>query len=116
MERTFGAELRRLRMQKQIGLRVFAQKLGVSATYISKIERDEFKPPAEDKVRAMALLLNQDPDEFLALAKRLPNEAKEILKARPVAMGILLRAANRLQDDQLKEFVKRLERRENESE
>ena len=28
--------------------------IGVSPTYLSKVERDEFPPPAEDKVKAIA--------------------------------------------------------------
>jgi transcriptional regulator with XRE-family HTH domain len=31
-----------------------AKKIGVSPTYLSKVERDEVPPPAEDKVRKIA--------------------------------------------------------------
>jgi transcriptional regulator with XRE-family HTH domain len=31
-----------------------AKKIGVSPTYLSKIERGDFDPPAEDKVRRIA--------------------------------------------------------------
>ena len=33
------------------GLREMAKMIGVSPTYLSKVERDEFPPPAEDKVQ-----------------------------------------------------------------
>ena len=48
---SFGATVRRLREEKKIGLRKFAQMVGMSPTYLSKVERDEFAPPAEDKVQ-----------------------------------------------------------------
>jgi hypothetical protein len=50
----FGAFIRREREAKEIGLREMAKKIGVSPTCLSKVERDEFPPPAEDKVREIA--------------------------------------------------------------
>ena len=50
----FGAFVRREREAKEIGLREMAKMIGVSPTYLSKVERDEFAPPAEDKVKAIA--------------------------------------------------------------
>jgi transcriptional regulator with XRE-family HTH domain len=44
----FGEFVRRERETKEIGLREMAKMIGVSPTYLSKIERDEFPPPAED--------------------------------------------------------------------
>jgi transcriptional regulator with XRE-family HTH domain len=48
----FGAFVRRERQAKEIGLREMAKMIGVSPTYLSKVERDEFPPPVEDKVKA----------------------------------------------------------------
>ena len=47
----FGEFIRREREAKEIGLREMAKMIGVSPTYLSKVERDEFPPPAEDKVK-----------------------------------------------------------------
>ena len=46
----FGAFIRRKREEKDLGLREMAKKIGISPTYLSKCERDEFPPPAEDKI------------------------------------------------------------------
>ena len=40
----FGATVRREREKLLIGLREMAKKIGVSPTYLSKVERDEFPP------------------------------------------------------------------------
>ena len=56
----FGEFVRRERKAKEIGLREMAKMIGVSPTYLSKIERDEFPPPAEDKDGAR---LDQPPPE-----------------------------------------------------
>jgi hypothetical protein len=44
-EENFGAAVRRLREEREIGLRQFAKMIGVSATYLSKIEREELPRP-----------------------------------------------------------------------
>ena len=67
---SFGALVRREREAKEIGLREMAKKIGVSPTYLSKIERGEFDPPAEDKVRKIAEIIGRDPDEVVGHIER----------------------------------------------
>ena len=62
--------IRREREGKEIGLREMAKMIGVSPTYLSKVERDEFSPPAEGRVRKIANVLDLDADELLARAGR----------------------------------------------
>jgi transcriptional regulator with XRE-family HTH domain len=92
----FGAFVRRRREEKEIGLREMAKMIGVSPTYLSKVERDGFTPPTEDKVRAIAQIIECDPDELLAMAGRVPSDLAEIIKRHPVEMSALLRTANGL--------------------
>jgi HTH-type transcriptional regulator, competence development regulator len=92
----FGAFIRREREAKEIGLREMAKKIGVSPTYLSKIERDEFPPPAEDKVRKIAAIIGKDADELLALAGRVASDLKDIIRERPREMADFLRAAKGL--------------------
>jgi HTH-type transcriptional regulator, competence development regulator len=95
-EEGFGARVRRLREAREIGLRPFARMIGVSATYLSKIERDELPPPAEARVKEIARLLDQDPDELLALAGRVASDVSDIIKAQPREMASFLRTARGL--------------------
>jgi len=92
----FGALVRREREAKEIGLREMAKNIGVSPTYLSKVERDEFPPPAEDKVRKIAGVLGQDADELLALAGRVASDLTDIIRKRPREMADFLRAAKGL--------------------
>jgi transcriptional regulator with XRE-family HTH domain len=92
----FGAFVRRERENKEIGLREMAKMIGVSPTYLSKVERDEFQPPAEDKVRAIAEILGCDVDDLLARAGRVSSEITDIIKRRPVELAALLRTTNGL--------------------
>ena len=96
---SFGALVRREREAKGLGLREMAKLIGVSPTYLSKVERDEFPPPAEDKVKAIAKLIGYDGDELLALAGRVASDLTEIIRQRPREMADLLRTAKGLSPD-----------------
>ena len=98
---SFGAMVRRGREAKGIGLREMAKKIGVSPTYQSKFERDEFPPPAEDKVRKIAEIIGHDADELLGLAGRVASDLTDIIRQRPREMADFLRAAKRLTADDL---------------
>src|ERR1700738_3432174 len=91
-----GAFVRREREAKEIGLREMAKMIGVSPTYLSKIERDEFPPPVEDKVRAIAKIINCDADELLARAGRVSSDLSDIIKRRPIELAALLRTTKGL--------------------
>src|ERR1700727_3861232 len=83
----FGAFIRRKREAKEIGLREMAKMIGVSPTYLSKVERDEFAPPAEDKVKSIAQGIGCDVDELLARAGRGASDLSDILKRPPVELA-----------------------------
>jgi cytoskeletal protein RodZ len=97
----FGAFIRREREGKEIGLREMAKRIGVSPTYLSKVERDEFPPPAEDRVKAIAQIIGRDPDELLALAGKVSSDITEIIRRRPVELGALLRTAKGLNGEEI---------------
>jgi ribosome-binding protein aMBF1 (putative translation factor) len=92
----FGEFVRREREAKEIGLREMAKMIGVSPTYLSKVERDEFSPPAEDKVKAIAKIINCDADELLARAGRVSSDLSDIIKRRPIELAALLRTTKGL--------------------
>ena len=92
----FGAFVRREREAKEIGLREMAKMIGVSPTYLSKIERDEFPPPAEDRVKAIAKIIDCDADDLLARAGRVSTDISDIIKRHPVELAALLRTTKGL--------------------
>jgi HTH-type transcriptional regulator, competence development regulator len=92
----FGAFIRRERIAREIGLREMAKMIGVSPTYLSKVERDEFTPPTEEKVRAIARIIECDPDHLLAMAGRVSSDVTDIIKRQPTELSALLRTASGL--------------------
>jgi transcriptional regulator with XRE-family HTH domain len=97
----FGAFMRARREEKEIGLREIAKMIGVSPTYISKVERDEFPPPAEDKVRLIAGVIGCDVDELLARAGKVASDLSDIIKRNPVEVAALLRTTKGLTAEEL---------------
>lgn len=95
---SFGERVRRLREARretapEFSLRRFAQQVGISATFLSKIETGEFSPPSAENIKKMAELLGADPDELLALAGKIDPDLNRIIMNRPRAMADFLRAA-----------------------
>ena len=97
----FGAFIRKQREAKEIGLREMAKMIEVSPTYLSRIERDEFPPPTEDRVRAIAKIIGCDVDELLARAGRVASDLSEIIKRRPVELAALLRTTKGLKAEDI---------------
>jgi len=95
-EKKFGETIRALRESRGISLRKFAKIIGISSTYLSKIERDEYLPPSEEKVIKIAEILNQDYDELLALAGKISSDLPKIILKYPKQMAALIRSTKSL--------------------
>jgi len=98
----FGEFVRRERVVKDIGLREMAKLIQVSPTYLSKVERNEFPPPAEDRVKAIAKILGSNVDELLALAGRVSSDLTDIIKGKPRVLADFLRVAKGLTAEDMK--------------
>ena len=109
----FGELVRAKRVLKEIGLREMAKMIGVSPTYLSKVERDEFPPPAEDKVRKIAAIIGCDSDELLAQAGRVSSDLSEIIKQRPREIAALLRTTKGLSADAVTKLARQAQRTKN---
>lgn len=110
MGEKFGEFVRREREAKEIGLREMAKMIGVSPTYLSKVERDEFPPPAEDKVKAIAQIIKCDVDELLARAGRVASDLSEIIKRHPRELAALLRTTKGLSAEDVANLARHAQR------
>ena len=106
----FGEFVRRERVAKEIGLREMAKMIGVSPTYLSKVERDEFPPPVEDKVKAIAKIINCNADELLARAGRVSSDLSDIIKRHPRDMAALLRTTKGLTAEAIAKLARQVQR------
>src|SRR5438105_5950793 len=90
---SFGERLRQLRLARGITLRQCAARIGVSPTYLSRVETGDLAPPTEGKIRAIAAVLAADEAELLAHAERVPSDALVAFQAHPKLMATFLRSA-----------------------
>jgi len=102
---SFGRLLREKRVEKGFSLRKFAEAVGVSPTYLSQVEQENVQPPTADRVKRMAELLEENPDEWIALAGRVPEDLPKIIQKQPTEMPELLREASGLTAEQLRKLT-----------
>ena len=108
MAKRFGERVRELRKAKNLGQRALAKMIGVSHTYVSKIENEKLDfgdYPSEDLIRKIAAALETDEHELLMLAKKIPEEIKKRVLEHPE----VFRKIAQLDDETLKKLLKDLE-------
>jgi len=88
---TFGQRLRELRKAKGVTQRSLANRIGVSFTYLSKLENDAMQPPSEATITAIAEALDADADELFGLAKKVPAEFLEHINPEVIKLIRALR-------------------------
>jgi transcriptional regulator with XRE-family HTH domain len=86
----FGEILRALRSELGMGIKRLAPELGVTYSYLSKLENNEVSP-SEDLVRRVARYFDYDSDQLLLSAGKVPDEILEILRSNPEASIEFLR-------------------------
>lgn len=77
---SFGVSVRQKRMADGIGLNEFADRLGVSPAYWSRVEREQENPPRDEYVEKAAAILGVRMDDLFVEAGRLPPDMREDLK------------------------------------
>jgi transcriptional regulator with XRE-family HTH domain len=109
----FGQRIRDLREAKrktnpEFSLRRFAQAVGISATFLSKVEVGEALPPKAEKIIKIAELLEIDADELLGLAGKVDPLLPQIIREQPRVADFLrtVREAN-LTSSQIDALTKR---------
>ena len=94
---TFGTYIRSLRLYRGFGLRELARQLGISAPYLSDLEKDKRGAPPVDLVRAIAKILDADSENIYDLAgisrNTIASDIEDLLIAKPEIVS-LLRSVN----------------------
>ena len=88
---TFGKRGRSLRNSKDLSLRDLADRIGIDFTYLSKIENEKVPPPSDEVIKGLAIELEADLEELLALAARVSQKEVREAVAQDPRIGILFR-------------------------
>ena len=118
---TFGSFIMRKREERDHTLRGFARMLGISPVYLSNLEKDRRRDPADEIVDKIAVLLLMSRDEktemldLLAKAKKKPavaSDLPEYINERDI-VRVALRTAKDADatDEEWQEFIERLQKR-----
>lgn len=89
MTETFGKKLRDFRVTSEVGLRELARLINKSPGYLSDVEHDHVPPPSEDVILKIAVVLNVDKKELLALAQKMDPEISSYVAQEPEAADFL---------------------------
>src|ERR1700704_2120431 len=84
----FGEQIRELRKTKGLSQRALGDLVGVSFTYISKVENEKLDfgdYPSEDLIRKLAKALETDEGELFLLAEKIPEDIRKRVMERPDA-------------------------------
>ena len=94
---SFGRWLRIKRMSKDVSLREFASRIGVSPTYLCHIETGKSKPPSERRLKAISENLHVDHSVVCLLAGKIPPDMLRIIRHSPERVVSAVRKVGRAQ-------------------
>lgn len=89
----FGNRVKKLRQQQGLTQQKLAERLGVSLSYISKVENERLNVgvyPSANFVHKLADALGADEDELLLLTDRVPAAIRKRIRERPDAFRHLV--------------------------
>jgi HTH-type transcriptional regulator, competence development regulator len=79
-------------------VRGVAERVGIEASYLSKVERDIGSPPSEETLVRLAAELELDADVVLALAGKVSADLRDAIRKRPQLFGELIRELKDMPD------------------
>ena len=106
---TFGSHIRELRIEKNIGQRELAKKIGIAPSYLNDIEKNKRSAPKPKIIKELSLILNIDLDFLNDLAgnskKTLPPDIIEYMEKNPKIISLIRSIKNnKLKDDELEKI------------
>jgi PTS system nitrogen regulatory IIA component len=86
---SFGATLRLLRTESGLSLRELSERVGVSNTYLSRVENGHDAPPTPDRLADIARALGLPPSSLIELAHRAGSYGARYFDRVPAARDLL---------------------------
>lgn len=89
------------------GLRRVAETVGISPTFLSRVETGSSSAlPSEEVIVKLAEVLGENPDALLALADKVSSRLKRIILKRPELFAQILEELDQLPDHALVRIVR----------
>jgi HTH-type transcriptional regulator, competence development regulator len=111
MDTSIGSYIREKRealkkKNKRYSLRQVAMRVGIEPSYLSKVERGLPAPLSEQKIRALAEDLGENPDLLLALSGKVSADVQEIIRKRPELFAEFIRQLKDMPDNAILRLVR----------
>lgn len=106
----FGVRVKELRLNKRMTQRELADRLGVSFTYVSKVENGKLHfgdYPSEKFIHKLAELLEADENELLLLADKVPPAIRQRIREKPDEFRILASVDDKTLDEVMQSIEQR---------
>lgn len=107
-ENSFGELIRRLREDKEITLRSMADKIGISAAYLSRIERDRENPPTEGIIKKLAVILEVEDHKLFAAANKMTKEDWKYFGKSKMPQFLRIARERNLSDEQIQKLINKM--------
>ena len=85
----FGAEFRRIRESKDIGLRKLSRETGMQIAYIARIEKGKVAP-SDKFICEVARVLNENPEVLASKAGMITSRLERAISKNPKAFSDLI--------------------------
>ncbi|TVP98539.1 MAG: XRE family transcriptional regulator [Planctomycetaceae bacterium] len=88
----FGKRVRELRVRRELTQQQLADRMGVSLSYINKVENEKLHfgdYPSEKFINRLATELDADEDELLLLTDRVPPSIRQRIQQQPAEFRLL---------------------------
>jgi L-glutamine-phosphate cytidylyltransferase len=93
IEYNFGSYIRKIRLERSIGQRELAKKIGLAASYLNDIEKNKRSAPKNDIVKKLSLILKVDLDLLNDLAgsskNTLPPDILDYIEKNPKIFSLI---------------------------
>jgi choline kinase/DNA-binding XRE family transcriptional regulator len=93
IEYNFGSYIRKIRLERSIGQRELAKKIGLAASYLNDIEKNKRSAPKNDIVKKLSLILKVDLDLLNDLAgsskNTLPPDILDYIEKNPETVSLI---------------------------
>ena len=109
----FGKRVRELREHRGWTQKELTDRLGVSVSYISKVENERLRfgdYPSEKFIHKLAAELDADEDELLLLADKVPDALRQRIRERPEVFNAVADLDNKSMDQLMQQIARKRKR------
>ncbi len=106
---SFGSHIRQIRLQRNIGQRELAEKIGIAASFLNDIEKGKRSAPKPNVIKKISIILESDIDELNDLAgiskRSVAPDIGEFIENNPRIISLIRSIKkNNLNEEQIKEI------------